>query len=59
MGKTAAEGGRRRHSRESAMSHELGEPVEGGLLEPGGVISDENEHVESELAAHDQTVAEN
>ena len=33
--------------------------VEGGFLEPGGVVGDESECTELELAAHDQTVAGN
>ena len=33
--------------------------VEGGFLEPGGVVGDESERAESELAAHDQTAAGN
>ena len=33
--------------------------IEGGFLEPGGVVGDESERAESELAAHDQTTAGN
>ena len=41
-----------------AMSRE-GLDIEGGLLEPGGVVGDESERAESKFAAHDQTVAGN
>ena len=37
----------------------VGLDVEGALLEPGGVIGDESERAESELATHDQTAAGN
>ena len=33
--------------------------VEGGLLEPGGVVGDNNERVETDLAALSQTSAGN